>query len=577
MRARSAARRSACLAALVSLGVAGPAGAAQLCVGATGTACDGGVQPFTTAGLDAAIAAASASANADEVRVAGGALAASAFALGGGDRVVGSATTPTVLKLPDGASTAIAATGTAALADLTLEGSGTTGVSVSGSPTTITLDRVTLRGFARALWVSRGTLVVRDTLVDLGPRAGATGLWVSATSPSAVATATVRRVTVAGTGTGQTGVSSTTTGASANATANLADSVLFMQGTSGTAIDCFRTAGTGGLSAVRTAYRGTPRWNGCAAAAPTSAVDITLLPPWFVNPSAGDYRLQSYSALVDAGTTVAPPETVDRLGQTRFVDGKGAGTKAVDLGAFEYGRRPPTAPVIDLPQTTFAPGQAIQFKASATDPDGEYPYVTWNFGDGTDDVNGPHAYAALGTYTATATATDPVGLTSSTQVQISIANPAGPPVETPAPTPTALDPFQSATGPRVRVISAPTRPVRRGTGGFSTTTAAGPTLATIETAGAVTLRVQLTRLAPGRKPTSRGRCRTTAKKGKRCTVRVKVDAIGQIPVTPGTVQLGFGGRLGGRTLAKGAYEATVTPVGIDKRLGTPITYPLTLR
>ncbi len=91
----------------------------------------------------------------------------------------------------------------------------------------------------------------------------------------------------------------------------------------------------------------------------------------------------------------------------------------------------------------------------------------------------------------------------------------------------------------------------------------------------MTLRVSLTRLVPGRR--SGGRCKAAASRGRRCTARVPVRAIAQIPVSPGPVLLRFGGKLGGRRLAKGTYEVAVTPVGIDRRKGQPATYRLVLR
>ncbi len=56
-----------------------------------------------------------------------------------------------------------------------------------------------------------------------------------------------------------------------------------------------------------------------------------------------------------------------------------------------------------------------------------------------------------------------------------------------------------------------------------------------------------------------------------------MKAIAQIPVSPGTVFLRFGGKLGGKKLAKGTYTVSVTPVGIGKQRGQPATYALTLR
>ncbi len=65
--------------------------------------------------------------------------------------------------------------------------------------------------------------------------------------------------------------------------------------------------------------------------------------PLFVDPANGDYRLQTGSPSIDAGTNDAPglPET-DSDGNPRIVDGDGDGVAIVDMGAFEYpGAVPP--------------------------------------------------------------------------------------------------------------------------------------------------------------------------------------------------------------------------------------------
>lgn len=73
-----------------------------------------------------------------------------------------------------------------------------------------------------------------------------------------------------------------------------------------------------------------------------------------------------------------------------------------------------TAPAADA---TINPGQTVTFAGSATDPGGNALTVLWDFGDGSTSTvlaPGDHAYAAVGTYTATFTATNSLGLADPT-------------------------------------------------------------------------------------------------------------------------------------------------------------------
>jgi hypothetical protein len=71
--------------------------------------------------------------------------------------------------------------------------------------------------------------------------------------------------------------------------------------------------------------------------------------PMFVDPAAGDYRLQRSSPCIDAGTNDAPglPET-DFDGTPRIDDGDGDGFAVVDMGAFEFQITCDQAPGFDI-------------------------------------------------------------------------------------------------------------------------------------------------------------------------------------------------------------------------------------
>ena len=80
-------------------------------------------------------------------------------------------------------------------------------------------------------------------------------------------------------------------------------------------------------------------------------VDTLQVDPLFVDPAAGDFRLQAGSPAIDSadGSSVAD---VDLLGHQRPADGNGDGAAVADRGAYEYESAPPVDP-------TPTPGGAI--------------------------------------------------------------------------------------------------------------------------------------------------------------------------------------------------------------------------
>jgi cytochrome c len=89
--------------------------------------------------------------------------------------------------------------------------------------------------------------------------------------------------------------------------------------------------------------------------------------------------------------------------------------------------RPPSVQAGALPASGNAPLEVL-FTAAGTDPDDDPVSYEWDFGDGSDPVEGRrarHTYSAAGTYTATVTASDPDGATGTAEVEVVVGDPPG--------------------------------------------------------------------------------------------------------------------------------------------------------
>jgi PKD repeat protein len=134
----------------------------------------------------------------------------------------------------------------------------------------------------------------------------------------------------------------------------------------------------------------------------------------------GDLRPEWDSPLVDHGDPVpgGGEPMADLAGNDRTANG------VTDIGAYEYGHHAPTLSVEATPAAVIT-GEAVTFKAATTDLDGESPDVTWVFDDGTTAVGlrPTHAFSTPGAHTATATATDPAGLTATAIAAVTVSAP----------------------------------------------------------------------------------------------------------------------------------------------------------
>jgi hypothetical protein len=149
-----------------------------------------------------------------------------------------------------------------------------------------------------------------------------------------------------------------------------------------------------------------------------------------VDISHSDLRLLFDSPLIDAGDPVpgGGEPMADVVGEFRAVNGR------TDIGAYEYGRHTPA--ISAGPSVLSARvGEPVPYGASVRDDDpAESPNVTWTFDDGATATGwtAAHAFSTPGTHTATATATDPVGLKATASVAVTIAAPILPSAQAPA-------------------------------------------------------------------------------------------------------------------------------------------------
>jgi PKD repeat protein len=137
--------------------------------------------------------------------------------------------------------------------------------------------------------------------------------------------------------------------------------------------------------------------------------------------AGGDLRPRWDSPLVDTGNPVLDDgePTADLAGGARTVNGR------TDIGAYEYGRHTPTISASATPLSVLT-GEPVTFTAGAADADPHEPAtVTWTFDDGATatGVLATHAFATPGTHTATATTTDPVGLTATAFASVNVSAP----------------------------------------------------------------------------------------------------------------------------------------------------------
>ena len=264
------------------------------------------------------------------------------------------------------------------------------------------------------------------------------------------------------------------------------------------------------------------------------------------------FALSFDSPLIDRGDpAVQPPSGFflffwDVFQQSRVRDGDGDGNLRVDIGAFEYQRRAPTA----VASALIGPDDVTFFGDGSSDPDlGETDQLTydWEFDDGATATGETvtHAFATGGSHDATLTVTDPAGLTGTATVTVSL-NAIEDPGD-PGDPGNPADPTEPQGGPPViSDLSLTKRRVRPPKGTTIQYTLSEP--------ADVTFR--LARRVRGRRVDGKCRRQTPENRSfKRCRRWKKAGKFVR-PGLGGTNAAAWDGLLNGKTLKRGRYRMT---------------------
>jgi len=266
------------------------------------------------------------------------------------------------------------------------------------------------------------------TVVLVGGVPNATALAVSPfTSPGS---ATARHLTLVGTGdAGSTGASCSDGGFPPQGCSLTLDSAVVR----GVGTDLRRTASSAS-SNITIDYsdydpaKVTSANSGSGSGAITPGAHNVNVDPGFVSSDSSNplaFHLLAMSPLIDAGNPSLPSDesTTDGDGAPRVTAGRNTAPAVSDIGAFEFQPHAPTAAATGPAGGTI--GQSLTFDASgSSDPDpGDTLTYFWGFDDGA-VAAGPtvsHAFALLGSHTATVTVTDLSHRTATATATVTIA------------------------------------------------------------------------------------------------------------------------------------------------------------
>ena len=215
------------------------------------------------------------------------------------------------------------------------------GISSGNSGNVIALQRTTIEAVVGAK-IEGGMIDLRDSLIDLGHRAGAIGVELACDSCGAAKSALLEGTTIVGDGPGSVGIRAEAKDYAEEAVATLASTVV--EGPK-TAIQVWADDGevarvTASHSNLRAPVEMITNLDGTGEAGSATYLpsEVTALAPGFVDAAGGNYHLAPGSPLIDAGDPAAPAAgELDLDGDPRALAGAcpaGAGRR--DIGADEF-------------------------------------------------------------------------------------------------------------------------------------------------------------------------------------------------------------------------------------------------
>ena len=333
---------------------------------------------------------------------------------------------------------------------ITMGVAGTVPIFAAGTGSSVDVNRCTLTGFYGAYSNPGSKLDVTRTAVTLIGSGGGGAVYgygqmtahdvlARMTAPGEVGLAALanptssgsliaKNITVVG-GSGDVGVIASSTVADVGHNAHLTLDSSIVRGT----VTSLQTIQGGGGASISVLYSDYATAGVSGSNITAGAGNVDNVDPQFVDPATFNFHLGATSPLLDSGNPsalVLGESSFDLAAVARVAHGR------MDMGAYEYQRKGPSAAVVVTPNQAIA-GQPVVFDgAGSSDPDpGDALSYSWTFDDGSIAAGATvaHAFAVPGPHAGTLTVTDPLGLSASTPGFV-LVSPAPPPGSNPGPT-----------------------------------------------------------------------------------------------------------------------------------------------